>query len=114
MLTSSLTTETVLFIIWMHLFSDFFLQTDKMAINKSTSNKWLTYHVLVYVMPFWICCGPAYAAANFVLHFITDFISSRCTSYLWKKNERHWFFTVIGIDQALHMTALILTIPLIS
>ena len=114
LIPNSLTITTLMFIIWAHLFSDFFLQTDKMAINKSTSNKWLTIHVLVYIIPFWIFCGPLYAGINFILHFITDYISSRCTSYLWKKDQRHWFFTVIGIDQALHMTALILTIPFIT
>jgi hypothetical protein len=41
-----------------------------------------------------------------IMHFITDAITSRTTSYLWQKGERHWFFVVIGLDQAIHMTTL--------
>lgn len=101
-------------IVWLHTFSDFFLQTDKMAISKSSSNAWLSVHVGVYIIPFLVFFGWKYALVNFVLHWITDFCSSRATSYLWKKEERHWFFAVIGVDQAIHFTCLFLTIPLIG
>lgn len=105
---------TLLILVWMHLFADFFLQTDKMAISKSSSTAWLSVHVSVYSIPFLIFFGPKFAIVNFILHWITDFCSSKATTYLWKKEERHWFFVVIGIDQAVHMTCLILTIPLIG
>ena len=96
----------------MHLFADFILQTDQMAINKSKSNFWLTLHIACYSVPFLIF-GWKFALVNAIGHWITDFITSRITSYLWKKEERHWFFVTIGIDQAIHLTTLILTIPLI-
>lgn len=105
---------TLLIIVWLHLFADFFLQTDKMAISKSSSNAWLGVHVTAYTIPFLIFFGWKYALVNGAAHFVTDYFTSRTTSYLWKKEERHWFFVVIGIDQALHMTALILTIPLMG
>lgn len=107
-------TATLLLLVWVHLLADFLLQTDKMAISKSSSTAWLTTHVMVYSIPMLILFGPKFAAVNFILHWITDFFSSRATSYLWKKEERHWFFVVVGIDQAVHMTCLILTIPLIG
>jgi len=103
-----------LLIIWMHLFADFFLQTDKMATSKSGSAKWLTIHVSVYTLPFLILLGWQYALVNGVLHWATDFFSSKATSWLWKKNERHWFFAVIGIDQAVHMTCMVATLHLIN
>jgi hypothetical protein len=79
-----------------------------MAINKSKSNKWLALHVLAYsacFLPF----GGWFALVNYGLHFCTDYVTSRITSRLWQAGQRHWFFVVIGIDQALHVTALTTT-----
>jgi hypothetical protein len=102
---------------WLHFIADFILQTDKMALNKSKSFKWLSIHALVYGIPFllyisiafgWLP-GIVYALINSVMHWIVDAITSRITSYLWQKEKRHWFFVVIGLDQAIHMTCLVLT-----
>lgn len=98
---------------WLHFLSDFILQSDKMAINKSSSLRWLSIHIAVYSAPF-LYFGWRFAIANAIAHFATDFFSSRATSYLWKKEKRHWFFVVIGLDQALHLTALFLTVGLIK
>lgn len=97
-------------IIWMHFVSDFIFQTDQMAMNKSRSNKWLTIHIAAYSAP-WLILGWKYALINGAAHWVTDWISSRITSKLWQKQARHWFFVVIGADQAIHMTILFLTIP---
>ena len=103
----------LLAIIWLHVLSDFFLQTDKMAVNKSKSIKWLSIHIAVYSSVFLIF-GWEYALVNGALHFATDFVTSRITSYFWKKEQRHWFFVTIGVDQAIHMTSLVLTYPLVK
>lgn len=104
----------IILIIWLHFVSDFILQTDYMAINKSKSNKVLGLHVGVYSLPFLLVFGWRYALVNGAAHFVTDWITSRVTSILWKKEKRHWFFVVIGLDQALHLTVLVLTGKLLA
>lgn len=95
-------------LIWFHFICDFLLQSDKMATNKSSSNRWLGLHVAAYSVPF-LWFGWRFALVNGVAHFLIDWLTSRGTSWLWKQEERHWFFTMIGFDQAIHMTTLALT-----
>ena len=95
-------------LIWLHFVADFIFQSDTVAKGKSSSNKILAYHVSLYALPF-LVFGPLFAIINALLHFVTDWCTSRATSYLWQHNKRHWFFVVIGLDQAIHMTCLILT-----
>lgn len=98
----------ILVIIWTHFFADFILQTDKIAKNKGNDNRILTLHVLIYSAPFfWF--GATFVAITAVTHFITDYFTSRWTTKLYNAGKRHWFFVVIGFDQAIHMTTLILT-----
>ena len=97
--------EVILLIVLFHFVSDFLLQTEEMANNKSTSNKWLTIHVTCYSIPF-IAISPLYALINGVLHFITDYITSRITKRLWAEKKVGLFFKVIGFDQAIHMSTL--------
>lgn len=99
----------IIILIWLHFLGDFILQTNKMAINKSKDNKYLLLHCTVYTIPlFWF--GWVFALINGVAHFITDYFTSRATSHLHSKGERHWFFVVIGLDQAIHITTLVVTL----
>jgi hypothetical protein len=111
----------ILFIAFMHWLSDFPLQTDQMALNKSTSNYWLGLHVLYY--SFGMCFvgllvwflsdkvhyGIMWVIMNAMLHFITDYHTSRWTSKLWQAGKRHDFFVVIGLDQFIHYVCLYTT-----
>lgn len=98
----------LLALLWVHTFADFVVQTDWMAKNKSKHNIVLTAHVVSYAL-FLLPFGLTFCALNFVLHWATDYVSSRMTSKLWKQERRHAFFIVVGIDQAIHITTLVLT-----
>ena len=99
-------------IIWVHFLSDFILQSNKMAMNKSKDVNYLIFHCIVYSIPLFIF-GWEFAIFNSILHFFVDYITSKITSYFWIINQRHWFFVTIGFDQALHLTCLFLSISYI-
>lgn len=99
-------TIIILILIWMHFLGDFLFQSDNMALNKSKSFQWLGIHSLVYALFFW-WTGIIFAIIVGVTHFIVDGITSRVTGLLWEKGERHWFFTLIGLDQAIHLSILV-------
>ena len=98
---------------FIHWFADFFAQSHWMASNKSKSNKALALHILAYTSILTLAFGPIYGVVNGLLHWVTDYFTSRATSKLHAKGDIHNFFVVIGADQFLHMAALFLTIPLI-
>lgn len=92
-------------LVWLHFLADFVLQSDAMATRKSSSNPWLFRHVAVYSAVM-LLVGPGFALVNGVLHFAADFISSRVAKRMWEQGRRRQFFLTIGVDQALHLTAL--------
>ena len=100
--------EILLLLIWIHFVMDFVFQSNNVALNKSKNNAILLQHVTIYAIPlflfnFW------FGLVNAALHFVVDWVTSRCTHYFWSCDKRHWFFVTIGIDQAIHLTCLILT-----
>lgn len=113
-------------ILILHFIADFLLQTRKMANNKSSDIYWLSIHVLVYTFTiglgffiigeikgintnFILLAGLVYVIVNGVAHWFTDYITSKLTSYFHKK-ENYWaFFGVIGLDQLIHATTLLVT-----
>jgi len=128
----------VIFILLIHFIADFLCQTRTMATNKSSSIYWLSAHVGVYTMVTfvgWILLfsihdgfpnktfgdfllrmfvtvwnyGLPLVLLTYTTHWITDFITSRITSNLYKKEKYFEFFAVIGLDQFIHATTLLLT-----
>lgn len=93
-------------LLFTHWIADFELQSDQMAKNKSKSIKWLSLHVLVYTLVFMLW-GVQFALISGALHWITDFFTSKITSYLYRMDDIHNFFVVIGFDQLVHMICLV-------
>ena len=106
-----------LYFLFVHWFADFRLQTEHMALRKSTSNYYLGMHVTVYsvvtIFFWWLCfliTGQHASVlqyflafvALFAMHFATDYVTSRITGKLYAAKKVGLFFDVIGIDQWLH------------
>ncbi|WP_420398815.1 hypothetical protein [Flagellimonas sp.] len=86
-----------------------------MAVKKSSSLKWLTAHVLTYslvlggfaIFLFPLESALIYVALNALLHFVTDFFTSKLASK-YQDNPRI-FYPVLGFDQMVHGLCLYLT-----
>ena len=118
----------IIFVLLLHFFADFVLQTHDDAMNKSTSVKHLFSHVWEYsVFTTLVMLAFAYGlggvallghaylfgAITFVSHFSIDYVTSKWNSRLWKSGNVHDFFVGIGYDPWLHAVQLILTYVLI-
>ena len=132
-----------------HFIADFLAQNDWMALNKSRWTdifKWpwdtnltqlngllaLLTHAMVYSLCFFWIGSNSFVYWTFLLHLITDAITSKWTSKLWFidfesgtghprwplyariNNKRHWFFVVIGLDQLIHGVTLLWTLKLLG
>lgn len=93
----------------LHFISDFINQNDDEAKAKSSDNKVLAYHCYKYSLYFVIAIGPVYAIVNGILHFITDYFTSRAAKKAFLEERRHDFFVIIGLDQLIHTVTLITT-----
>ena len=102
----------IISLFWLHWFADFILQSSYMSMNKSKNPMVLVYHCAVYSLPFFVF-GWIFGLLAGLMHFPVDYVTSKITSKLYAKKEYHWFFVVIGFDQAIHMSILVLTFILV-
>lgn len=65
-----------------HFIGDFVLQTGNQALNKSKDNWALTRHVASYSLCF-LPWGFWFAVVTFILHWATDYCTSRQSSKYW-------------------------------
>jgi hypothetical protein len=101
----------------MHWIGDFVLQTHWQAQNKSKSNVALFRHVMVWGACLTVAAGLLFPSpqwlffvwVNCILHFATDWCTSRWSSRLYAKQDWHNFFVVIGFDQLIHQATLAVT-----
>lgn len=113
------------YLFFLHWLSDFVFQIPWMANNKS-HNRWaLLLHCIVYSSVlgaglYWL--RPEYITLpefglfiffNLCAHYLTDSITSKITSYFYKKEQFYLFFVTIGLDQFIHIATLLLSCQLI-
>lgn len=114
----------IVIIFLVHWIADAVCQSNEMAVKKSSSLFFLTFHVVVYSTIWFLFIwtislgdmefAAKFTAITFVSHWIIDFFSSKITRKLAieakKNNENyHNFFVAILGDQALHHIQLILS-----
>lgn len=112
-----------IYILLVHWFSDFILQTRHMATRKSSSIYYLTLHVGIYSistflfwLPFLFLIPKVTITILFIAfivtfgsHWLTDFITSKITTRFYKSEKFYEFFSTIGFDQWLHALTLFST-----
>lgn len=113
---------TLVALLALHWVADFVLQTHWQATNKSKRTDALAMHVGTYTGALGIGSygllgfSPAvtgFIAVNGLLHFATDYCTSRLSSRLYAKQDWHNFFVVIGFDQLIHQATLAATLWLL-
>lgn len=101
----------MLLLTFKHIIADFVLQNSWMAFGKDQKTGWalpLLVHclihlavamvlILIVVPKFWFV-----AVVDFVIHIIVDRAKGLVSSTFHMTPEHPWFWTVIGVDQALH------------
>jgi hypothetical protein len=96
-----------------HIIADFMLQTSWMALGKDQKTGWalpLLAHCLVHLavaLLLILIIAPKFwfvAFIDFAIHIVVDRAKGLCASRLGVTlaNEHPWFWTLFGVDQALH------------
>ena len=94
-----------------HVIADFVLQNSWMAIGKDQRKGWalpLLAHCLVHLavaLVLIVMVAPQFwfvALIDFAIHITVDRAKGICSSRFHMTPEHPWFWTLIGVDQALH------------
>ena len=94
-----------------HIIADFVLQNSWMAIGKDQKSGWalpLLAHCLVHfavATALILMIAPRFwfvALIDFAIHITVDRAKGLCASTFEVTVEHPWFWTLIGVDQALH------------
>jgi hypothetical protein len=106
----SLTMWMVVFAI-KHVLADFVLQTAWMATGKDAKTGWalpLLTHCAIHgalATAILLALAPRFwwlGLVDFVVHLIIDRAKGWCSATFNINTEHAWFWTLIGVDQALH------------
>jgi len=99
--------KTIIILIWIHWMADFSFQLPILATNK-WENLWaLITHTFIYSLPFFFF-GFWFAVLNGISHGCVDFVTSKITHALYEKKRYYRFFVIIGLDQAIHLSIILM------
>lgn len=113
----------IIIILISHYISDYILQPRIMATKKSKNIYWLISHIIVYTcfLFLFIYVGLfiltpispfpflLFVLFNGLLHFITDFITSKLSAKFYKNKKEKMFYNILGLDQLIHILTLFIT-----
>ena len=94
-----------------HIIADFLLQTAWMAHGKDQKKGWalpLLVHCLIHLgvsLALILIVAPRFwfvAFIDFAIHITIDRAKGLCSSRFGMTPDHPWFWTLIGVDQALH------------
>src|ERR1700755_744905 len=94
-----------------HIIADFVLQNAWMAHGKDQKTGWALPLLVHCLIPFVVAlvlilmCAPKFwflAFIDFVIHITVDRAKGLTSSTFGMTPEHPWFWTLIGVDQALH------------
>lgn len=102
----------LVWLLFAHWVADFVFQRHVWAMNKSKSVLALSKHVGVYTLAMtaatWVVGSPWPGLVVGLLHWPVDFVTSKVTSKLYADEEYHNFFVVVGLDQWIHLTTIVI------
>ena len=110
----------LIYLMFCHYIADFCLQTENQAKNKSSNILKLLEHTYLYslfmlltsLLFFTQLEAMIFGLSCFILHTITDFVSSRLSEIQYQKQKMNGiigFWSIIGMDQFLHFVQIYLT-----
>jgi len=117
--------ETTLFYILLilHILGDVTFQTKDQDLNKSTNNKKLHGHVMIYtltiILPiilfsilgcqgfsihshYWLLRISLLSLITYFSHYYIDMYASRYIDYFWYKQKKNNFISIVLLDQIIH------------
>lgn len=119
---------TVLFLLLNHYICDFIYQEQKIRVTKSFSIKSLLIHTIMYsfifslhLLTYELITSQSievvsilmsvlkFMGLTFVVHTVTDYITSKMSSFYYKRDDNFNTMNIIGLDQWTHYVQIILT-----
>lgn len=113
----------IIYILFWHYIADFVCQKRSWAVAKSYDIIYLLLHVAVYTSIMTLMMAPflnfwqayVFCFITFITHGVTDYFTSKWSTYYYRENRLGAMFKMIGADQyCFHVPQLILTYTLLK